>query len=125
MEKQWKGDMFFSHGTNHSKGVLTLIKSDLDVKITKTISDKDGRFVLVKASIQDSDFIHMNIYAPNSSADQSKFFRKIKLVLQDLELDPQSNIILGGDFNVVFNSDLDCAGGKPAVKESVKIVNEI
>ena len=29
---QWRGDMFFAHGSNKSKGVLVLIKNDLDVE---------------------------------------------------------------------------------------------
>ena len=32
-KKQWKGDMFFSHGTGHSKGVLILVRDHLDFKL--------------------------------------------------------------------------------------------
>ena len=32
-KKQWKGDMFFSHGTGHSKGVLILVKEQLDFQL--------------------------------------------------------------------------------------------
>ena len=31
--KQWKGDMFFSHGSSHSRGVLILVRDQLDVKL--------------------------------------------------------------------------------------------
>jgi len=34
-------------------------------------------------------------------------------------------IIIRGDFNVVIDQDLDCAGGSPKEKESVKLVNDI
>ena len=34
-------------------------------------------------------------------------------------------IILGGDFNVTFEPNLDCSGGKPSVKNSVKILEDI
>ena len=30
--KQWKVEMFFSHGSNHSRGVLVLMKDNLDFK---------------------------------------------------------------------------------------------
>ena len=32
-KKQWKGETFFSHGTNHSRGVLILVKDQLDFKL--------------------------------------------------------------------------------------------
>ena len=41
--KQWKGEMFFSHGSNHSRGVLVLIKNNLDFKIHSTKVDSQGR----------------------------------------------------------------------------------
>ena len=34
-------------------------------------------------------------------------------------------IIIGGDFNVIMDQNLDCAGGSPKEKESVKFVNDI
>lgn len=29
-KKQWKGEYFFSHGTNHSKAVLIYVRESLD-----------------------------------------------------------------------------------------------
>ena len=34
-KKQWKGDMFFSHGTGHSKEVLILVKDQLGLGLVK------------------------------------------------------------------------------------------
>ena len=34
-------------------------------------------------------------------------------------------IILGGDFNVTFEPNLDCSGGKPSVKNPVKSLEDI
>ena len=31
-KKQWKGKTFFSHGTNHGRGVLILVKDQLDFR---------------------------------------------------------------------------------------------
>ena len=33
--------------------------------------------------------------------------------------------MIGGDFNVTFNTNLDCSGGKPIVKKSVKALEEL
>ena len=37
--KQWKGDMFFSHGSSHSRGVLVLVKEQLDFKLLSSKVD--------------------------------------------------------------------------------------
>ena len=34
-------------------------------------------------------------------------------------------LIIGGDFNVTFDSNFDCSGGSPVLKESVKMLEEI
>ena len=34
-------------------------------------------------------------------------------------------IILGGDFNVTLDSDLDCSGGRPFIKDSVKNIQNL
>jgi len=76
-KKQWKGEMFFSHGTNHSRGVLILAKDRLDFKLQSVKSDSEGRYILLEALIQDSSFVLLNIYAPNKSTEQCDFFNKI------------------------------------------------
>ena len=58
----WKGGMFFSHGSNHSKGVLILTKNDLDFRAKKVTTDKNGRFIIMNAEIQDSQFLLVNLY---------------------------------------------------------------
>ena len=54
--KQWKGEMLFSHGSNHSKGVLALRKDNLDFKIHSTKVDSQGRYIFLEAYIQDSPY---------------------------------------------------------------------
>ena len=49
---QWPGKMYFSHGTNHSRGVLILINDKLQFEMKNTQSDSDGRYVLIDALIQ-------------------------------------------------------------------------
>ena len=46
-KKEWDGDILFSHGSSNSKGVATLIKNSINVKINKSIEDNDGRYVIL------------------------------------------------------------------------------
>ena len=41
-KSQLKGDLFFAHGSDHSKGVLILIKDKLDFELLSSSLDSQG-----------------------------------------------------------------------------------
>jgi len=43
---QWSGKVFFAHGSNHSCGVMTLIRNDLDFEDEICLCDTFGRFII-------------------------------------------------------------------------------
>ena len=45
---QWKGKLYFSHGSNHSCGVMVLVRGDLDFELISINSDDDGRSLVIK-----------------------------------------------------------------------------
>ena len=88
-------------------------------------SDKEGRFIFLEALVQDQKFLIVNIYAPNKSSEQTPFFDKIKDELDNSGIDDDCRIIIGGNFNVILDPDLDGFGGKPKMKESAKQIENI
>ena len=42
---QWRGDMYYSHGSNHSKGVLVLIRETLQFEL------KSGKIIMADSSL--------------------------------------------------------------------------
>ena len=54
-KKQWKGKTFFSHATNHSRGVLILVKDQLDCRLQSLKVDLQSRYVLLEALIQETE----------------------------------------------------------------------
>ena len=126
-KKQWKGEMFFSHGSEHSRGVLILIKNSLEFELISVRSDKEGRFIFLEAFVQGQKFLFVNIYTPNKSSEQTLFFDQIKDELDNSGIDAYDDcgIIIGGDFNVILNPDLDGFGGKPKLKESATKIENI
>ena len=46
-EAEWGGKAYFSHGSSHSKGFMTLVNPNLDVKVEKCIQDTNGRFLIL------------------------------------------------------------------------------
>jgi len=82
-ENEWGGKAFFSHGTNHSKGAITLINLSVNFKIEKVIPDKQGRFIILKLSLEEKVIVLVNIYAPNKIAQQVAFFRRLNQQLEE------------------------------------------
>ena len=122
---QWNGKMFFAHGSNHSCGVITLIRNDLDFEEESCKCNQNGRFIILNASVQGVKYVFTNIYAPNKVRHQCTYFKDLYEKLDGIITSAEQNVIIGGDFNVTFDSSLDCLGGSPAKKESVKILEEI
>ena len=53
---QWNGSLFFSHGTEHARGVLVLVRENLDFQLKNLHTDANGRFIVLEAIIQDAPF---------------------------------------------------------------------
>ena len=122
-KKQWPGDIFFAHGSIHSRGVAILIRKSFDFKLKSTRFDAQGRYLILEATIQDVPFLLVNIYSPNTTTKQSLFFQTLSH--GEGHKEPDHKIILGGDLNVTMDPDLDCSGGNPFLKDSVKCVEDI
>jgi len=75
----------------------------------------------LEVDIQDSPFVLLNIYAPNKCA----FFNKLSEELKDFVIDDDKSFIIGGDFNVILDPDLDGGGGNKKKKDSVRYVEDM
>lgn len=62
-QHQWSGDIYFSHGTNHSRGLAILIKPGLDLKVEDSYKDNEGRFFSFDATLAGTPIKLINIYA--------------------------------------------------------------
>ena len=122
---QWQGKLQFAHGSNHSCGVMILVRSDLDFSIKSVNLDSEGRSIIMEVDVQGSLFLFVNIYTPNKVQDQCQFFANLNKKIEDFVVNKEHRIILGGDFNVTFDSDLDCSRAKPFKKDSVKQIQHL
>ena len=122
---QYKGKVFYSHGTNHSCGVMILIKDDVEFEYKSSVFDTNGRYILIDATVQGSDFLLVNIYAPNKVQEQCEFFSGLEIMVEEFNTSAEQKIVVGGDFNVAIDPDLDCSGGNPTKKDSVKHIQDM
>ena len=67
----------------------------------------------------------LNIYAANTSTKQCEFFKKTAVELKRSVTLSDSSLVVGGDFNVIFDQDLDGSRGVKKTKTSVKILDDI
>ena len=116
--------MLFVHGANHSKGVLILVSENLQIDMRNELEDSEGRYIFVEALIEDAPFLLVNLYALTKTQEQCVFFDVVANTLEDSSLDPNCQIIIGGDFNSQFDSSLNNLG-RIKSKPSVQKINEI
>jgi len=108
-EAECGGKIFCSHGTKHSKAVMTLFNPKYDIEVERFEKDNCGRLVILDTKINGSNLILVNVYAPKEIAQQVQFFEKINNKLLSYV---DENILIGGDFNCPLTA-FDKIGGRP------------
>ena len=71
---------------------------------------------MINTIIKGSPFILINYYAPSDENGQIQVLSEIQEQLNLLDPDQDTHVIWGGDFNVIFNTNLDADGGNPQLK---------
>lgn len=113
-KNDWSGPIFFSHGTNNSKGCCILVRPTLDFKTISIKSDDSGRLSLVECLINDVPVTIVNIYAPNEEKEHYQFLKTLHALLDINNITNLNNIILGGDWNLIRNPKIRSNGRKYA-----------
>ena len=67
--KGWR-KIFHANGDQKKAGVAILISDKIDFQIKAVKRDKEGRYIMIKGSIQKEDITIRTIYAPNIGAPQ-------------------------------------------------------
>ena len=75
--------------------------------------------------VQGHSFVFVNIYAPNKVNEQCVYYKEIQKEIDQLpDIDMDCRVIIGGDFNVILDPNLDGSGGNPKLKDScIKVEN--
>ena len=116
MEQKWKedfhGKVFFSHGKTNSRGVLIAYIGTEKFTVKKQQTDHSGRILILDVSINDSEYILINLYNANTEKEQIEVLSNLFALLKTFDINPNKHIIMTGD----FNSKLNAAGGNPTLK---------
>ena len=93
----WGGEAFFSHGESNARGVCTLIRKGLNVKVVKQENVIQGRVLNVTIMLNEQKILMSNVYAPNEL--DVAFFEQTFAAVQKDDCD---HIVIGGDINVAL-----------------------
>ena len=109
IRNEWKGQCFFNHGTNHSKGVAILIKENTYIEKLSSHSKRDGRILNLSFTCQGESFQCINVYAPTKRSEKDLFYKNVMSWIKNV-VSPKEKIIFGGDWNYAQNKNLDTQG---------------
>lgn len=98
----WANQIFQSTFSSKARGVAILIRKTVPFRHVSTVSDPNGRYILVTGYIYSFRVALLNVYGPNF--DDPAFFRKMFSLLPDLS---DTHVLIGGDFNCVLDNRLD------------------
>lgn len=96
------GQVYFSSYKTHSRGTAISINKNIPFNLEKSVTDPNGRFILISGSIYGTPITFLNVYAPNT--DEPTFMSDMVLLFDE---NCKGFGVLGGDFNCTLNSFLD------------------
>jgi exonuclease III len=119
IEYQWKFGSIQSPAINNSGGVAILYDSSYFNDIIEKRSHSNGRICSLLAKKEEETFFYVNIYAPNDNQLMELFIEELdEYIWQTLDLHPDANLIISGDFNIVINQSIDSVNRNQTVAES-------
>ena len=119
--KKWgewiKRTYIFSLGKTNSCGVAIGYVGNNKVAVLDKKNDKNGCILILDVMVDETNFVLVNIYNPNTETEQVKTLLDLGKMLEIIKDFSDKHIVLAGDFNFFFDTSLDSYGGKPTLKK--------
>ena len=104
ISREWGYHVYFSSFTSNSRGVAILVNNNFEYKLLHMSKDDNGNILSIKISAFDKEFVIVCLYGPNN--DSPEFYTQVEEMIESFG--PTEHIVIGGDWNLVMNFDLDC-----------------
>ena len=59
----------------------------------------------------------ISLYNPNTENEQVEVLKTLLTMVKTIDTSENTDILLAGDFNVVFNTNIACCGDNPSFKQ--------
>uniref|UniRef100_A0A803JHT1 Endonuclease/exonuclease/phosphatase domain-containing protein n=1 Tax=Xenopus tropicalis TaxID=8364 RepID=A0A803JHT1_XENTR len=117
---------FYSNNPNQkTKRVAVALRKNIDFQLIDTLTDQEGRFILIKGLLYHTLCTIGSIYLPNKNQNRtlSQIAHKIKEFGEGI-------LIIGGDINLPINPPQDTSKGYstipyPKLKKGLKIIQSL
>ena len=83
--------------------------------VKKRQTDHNSRILILNVSINNSEYILINLYNANTEKEQIEVLSNLLALLKAFNINPNKHI-MAWDFDLFFDSKLDTAGGNPTLK---------
>ena len=107
-EKNLMQPFFFFHGSSNSCGALIGFLGKFDVNILNQMCDNKSRILILNVTIDAKIFFFINLCNPNTENEQNEVLNTLLTMMKTIDINENSNPLLAGDFNVFFNTNLEC-----------------
>ena len=121
-QTEWNGRILASHGESNAHGMMILInnKTRKTGSVRKWKADSRGRWVICDFKLEDITYTLINVYGPNE--DNPDFWLMLS---KELRAFANENMVIGGDFNMVMNNDMDSLSRETSHENSKKVIKHI
>ena len=115
MSSIWKQHIM-DLGDTISQGVATLFKKKLRPMIHQSkIDDDDAYYIIADVTLDEQRYTLANMHARGVPTGQ-KF--KLQAMMESISDLGNASLILGGDFNLIFDQSLDVMGGSECDRDA-------
>ena len=115
---KFKGRFFFSHGKTNSCGIAIAYYASTNISVLTTRTDSEGCIILLDMKYDDSkNYILCNTYNPNHEANHVDMLEMLGDFVMEIPQWETKVIIVGGDFDLFLDAELDAKGGRPTLKK--------
>ena len=80
-------------------------------------NDENGQIAIVKAMIDEENFILINLYNANTENEQLKKLGNLSALLDYFSFDETKKVIFAGGLNLFFDNTQEDSGGNPTLKK--------
>ena len=113
----WQGGIYCAHRDSSRRGVAILFHNTIEHKALDIYADTNGRFFILRVDIGGKGYTLANCYLPTKHKEPEQCNTLTQIVDKLLD-DIDSGLIIGGDFNINVNPDIDKFGGRSSQSDS-------
>lgn len=115
VKAEWGYKAFFSSYTSNSRGVAILFNNNFEFDIKAIYRCNLGNYIMVHIKTMDRDLLLVSIYGPNK--DDPEFYNNLENCIKKTKVE---EIIIGGDWNLVMDFNLDTLNYKHLNNEKAR-----